>query len=95
MRRTVLVAAGIGMLEAPWLNGVRAESKIPRIGFLWFGSRDASAPSRYRSAFRERLSALGYVEGKNILIEERSAEGDAERLGKLARELVAGRIEGG
>ena len=39
------------------------------------------------------MSALGYVEGKNILIDERSAEGHAERLGELARELVASKVD--
>ena len=51
------------------------------------------AASRNRSVFRQRLSALGYVEGKNILIDERSAEGNAERLGELARDLVASKVD--
>ena len=46
-----------------------------------------------RSAFLERLSALGYVEGKNIVIEERSAEGHRERGAELARELVASKVD--
>ena len=46
-----------------------------------------------RSAFLERLSALGYVEGKNIVIEERSAEGRPERRAELARELVASKVD--
>src|SRR5439155_24651757 len=46
-----------------------------------------------RSVFRQRLAALGYVEGKNIVIEERSADGNAERLGELARELVASKVD--
>ena len=46
-----------------------------------------------RSAFRQRLSTLGYVEGKNILIEERSAEGHSERLSELARALVASKVD--
>jgi putative ABC transport system substrate-binding protein len=48
---------------------------------------------QYRSAFRQRLSALGYVEGKNILLEERSAEGHPERLNELARELAAIKVD--
>jgi len=43
--------------------------------------------------FRQRLATLGYVEGKNIVIEDRSAEGHADRLGELARELVASKID--
>ena len=48
---------------------------------------------RFRSAFRQRLSELGYVDGKSILIEERSAEVHADRLGELARELVASKVD--
>src|SRR4029077_19945706 len=46
-----------------------------------------------RSIFLQRLSTLGYVEGRNILLVERSAEGHAERLGELARELVASKVD--
>jgi putative ABC transport system substrate-binding protein len=45
------------------------------------------------SAFRQRLAALGYVEGKNIVIDERSAEGNPGRLRELARGLVASKVE--
>jgi putative ABC transport system substrate-binding protein len=48
---------------------------------------------RFRSVFRQRLSELGYVDGKNILIDERSAEVHAERLSELARELVASKAD--
>ena len=60
--------------------------KIPRIGYLSSSSSTASAYSR--SAFRQGLRDLGYVEGKNILIEYRFAEGQVERYSELARELV-------
>jgi putative tryptophan/tyrosine transport system substrate-binding protein len=46
-----------------------------------------------RSVFLQRISALGYVEGKSIVIEERSAEGHPERMGELARELVASKVD--
>jgi putative ABC transport system substrate-binding protein len=54
---------------------------------------ETPAALQNRSAFRQRLAALGYVEGKNILIEERSAAGNAERLSVLARELVASKVD--
>jgi putative ABC transport system substrate-binding protein len=60
--------------------------KIPRIGFLSTGSSSVS-PS-LREAFRQGLRGLGYVEGKNILVEYRYAEGKLERLPELAEELV-------
>ena len=48
---------------------------------------------KYRAVFVQRLATLGYVEGKTIVIEDRSAEGHAERLGELARALVASKVE--
>jgi len=48
---------------------------------------------QWRSIFLKRLSALGYVEGKSIVIEERSAEGHPERRAELARELVASKVD--
>jgi putative ABC transport system substrate-binding protein len=66
---------------------------MPRIGVLWFASMDSPTASRNRAVFRQQLSELGYVEGKNIAIEERTAEGNADRLGGVARELVASRVD--
>jgi putative tryptophan/tyrosine transport system substrate-binding protein len=59
---------------------------IPRIGFLVTSSPSAIAPRM--DAFRQGLREFGYVEGKNIVIEPRHAEGKLERLPALAAELV-------
>ena len=53
-------------------------TKIPRIGFL--GATSASALAARIEAFRQGLRELGYVEGKNIVIEWRYAEGKLDRL---------------
>jgi putative ABC transport system substrate-binding protein len=92
-RRSVLFVGAIGMLAAPRFSRSQAPSKVPRIGILWFGSINTPAALQNRSAFRQRLAALGYVEGKNIVIDERSAEGNPERLRELARGLVASKVE--
>ncbi len=60
--------------------------KIPRIGFLAGGFASAS-PERPQ-AFRQGLRELGYVDGKNIIVEYRYAEENAERLAEFAAELV-------
>src|SRR5262245_105076 len=60
--------------------------KIPRIGFL--GASSPSAISARLEAFRQGLRELGYVEGKNIVIEYRYAEGKLDRFSGLAAELV-------
>jgi ABC-type uncharacterized transport system substrate-binding protein len=66
-------------------------TKIPRIGYLTAGS--PSAQSARIKAFRQGLSELGYVEGKNIVIEWRSAERKLDRLPALAAELVRLRVD--
>src|SRR5262249_22806191 len=60
--------------------------KVPRIGFIAGGS--PSTDQHYVDAFRQGLSDLGHVEGKNIAIEWRYAEGKVERAPDLARDLV-------
>ena len=92
-RRSVLLAVGIGLLVAPRLSPGQPKSKTPRIGVLWVNSMSDPGLMQVRSAFLQRISALGYVEGKSIMIEERSAEGHPERVGELARELVASKVE--
>lgn len=81
------------MLTAPRFSRGEATSAIRRIGILWFGSMDTPVALQDRSAFRQRLAALGYVEGKNIVIEERSARGNSERLRELAREFAASKVD--
>lgn len=91
-RRDVLLAVGVSLIVAPQI-GLAQPKSMPRIGVLWFASMDSPTASRNRAVFRQQLSELGYVEGKNIAIEERTAEGNADRLGGVARELVASRVD--
>ena len=65
--------------------------KVPRIGFL--GVASLSATSARIEALRHGLRELGYVEGKNIVIEYRWAEGKIERLPDLAAELVRLKVD--
>ena len=66
--------------------------KVPRIGFLTNSSSDQLNALRL-DAFRQGLAVLGYVEGKNIIIEYRYAEGRPERLPELAEDLVRLKVE--
>jgi len=92
-RRSMLLAGGIGLFGPPRLSLAQPKAKTPRIGLLWFFAMGDPSLQQYRSAFLQRLSALGYVEGKNILLEERSADGHPERLNALARELAALKVD--
>ena len=75
--------------------GLSAEAqqptKVPRIGYL--SATTASTISDRTEAFRQGLRELGYVEGKNIVIEWRYAEGKLDRLPALAAELVALKVD--
>src|SRR5262249_51383272 len=75
--------------------GVTAEAqqpkKVPRIGYL--SGASLSAIRQRIEAFRQGLRQLGYVEGKNIVIEYRWAEGKPDRLPDLAAELVRLKVD--
>src|SRR5438128_9892429 len=73
-----------------YANG-QQPAKVPRIGFL--SSLSPAAVSVRMDAFRQGLRELGYVEGKNIVIESRWAEGKTERLPELAAELVRLKVD--
>ena len=66
-------------------------TKVPRIGFLI--ATATSVNTARNEAFRQGLRELGYVDGKNIVIEWRSAEGKSERLPGLAAELVGLKVD--
>jgi ABC-type uncharacterized transport system substrate-binding protein len=66
-------------------------TKVPRIGYL--DGVSLSAVAGRIEAFRQGLHDLGYIEGKNIVIEWRSAEGNADRLPGLATELVGLKVD--
>ena len=87
-RRSVLLAGGIGLLVAPRLSRGQPQSKTARIGILWVISMGSPRHLEFRSTFLQRLSALGYVEGKTHLFVYRFAQGQAERFPALASELV-------
>ena len=82
-------AAEAPQASKPETVSAQPQTKIPRVAMLFFGVRALPAATLDGVALlRARLIELGYVEGKTILIEERYADGDAQRLTKLAREIV-------
>src|SRR5262249_38300132 len=88
--RKEIVCVVFGVLLLAWGSLAEAQQpkKIPRIGFLSGGSA-----SFRDEAFRQGLHNLGYVEGQNIAIEFRYAEGKLEPLPVLAAELVQLKVD--
>jgi putative ABC transport system substrate-binding protein len=85
-RRTFLAGTGAVLVAAPFAADAQQAGKVPRIGFL--GTRTLSDTSPLLDAFRQGLRELGWVEGQNIVIDYRFAEGRFDRLPDLAAELV-------
>jgi putative ABC transport system substrate-binding protein len=85
-RRGFLSSLGLGLLAAPLTADAQQAGKVPRIGFLFIGSRVMS--EHLLQAFEQALRERGWVTGQNLVIEYRSAEGKYDRLPALAAELV-------
>ncbi len=81
----------VSFLATPLAAGAQQAGKVWRIGMLSLGSPTNSP--HILEAFRQQLRELGYVEGQNIVIEYRWAEGRAERLPDLAAELVGLKVD--
>jgi ABC-type uncharacterized transport system substrate-binding protein len=92
MKKKITVLSLCSVLLAPcWPIQAQQAGKIFRIGFL--DSSTASGSAVLVEAFRQELSKLGWIEGKNIAIEYRFAEGQPERQRDLAAELVRLKVD--
>ena len=87
-RRKIVVAMGAGAVVG-WSGSLaQQQPRVWRVGFLTLRSRPDSFDAGVFGAFRAGLRELGYVEGNNLIIEWRFADGKPERLAGLAAELV-------
>jgi putative ABC transport system substrate-binding protein len=92
-RREFIGGVALSLLAAPFEVAAQPAGKVFRIGILSNVPRADPDGSRLWGAFIQGLRDLGYVEGQNIRIEERSSEGKYERLPDLAKELVRLKVD--
>ena len=87
------VVLTFSLLLAPLAAEAQPAGKVPRVGYLSPGSASDEGRQRRLEAFRQGLRELGYVEGQNIAIESRWAEGKYERYSALAADLVRLKVD--
>src|SRR4029450_10131607 len=86
----LIVLLTLSIFVTPLAAEAQPPGKVLRIGRLTLPSPSTDDPDGFRQGLRE----LGYVEGQNIVIESRSAEGGVDRLGALATDLVRHQMDG-
>ncbi len=92
-RRKLIVALGAGALAAPLGSFAQQQGKVWRVGFLALRARPISLDADYVGAFQRALRELGYVEGQNLVIDWRFAEGRTELLPVFAAELIQLKVD--
>src|SRR2546425_11797294 len=90
-RRTFMAMLTGGIVVAPLAAEAQPAAKVARIG--WLSVNNLAGNPQGCEAFRQGLRDLGYVEGRNVVIEYRDAEGKPERFPALAAELVALKVD--
>jgi putative ABC transport system substrate-binding protein len=91
-RRRWLAVSMSGLLAAPVVARAQQPARMPRVGYLVHPPL-GNTPSPERQAFLDGLRGLGYVEGRTVQIEYRSAGGNTEMLAEMAEQLVRAKVD--
>jgi len=95
VRRAVILGCLALVCGSTWSLTARAQApaKVPHIGYISPGASTEPARQRRLEAFRQGLRSLGYVDGQNVIVEPRWAEGHYERYPALAAGLVRAKVD--
>src|SRR5687768_14699540 len=90
MKRQIIVITALLLASGSSVAAQQPAKAVPRIGLIVSASNPSSPQL---NAFRLASRVLGYVEGKNILIERRYAEGRLDRMAEIVKDLVQQRVD--
>ena len=90
-RRRFIGAGAAGLVTMPWVSRAQDAARIWRIGFLEAGA--PAANQHFLDAFKSGLREQGYVEGQNVVVVERWADGNVERFPVLLDELIQAKVD--
>src|SRR5689334_6934501 len=90
-RRELVIALAVGALVVPLPSFAQPQVKVWRVGFL--SPTSGTLSSSNTNAFLKGMRELGYIEGGNLVVESRFADGNVERLAGLAAELVQLKVD--
>ncbi len=93
IRAALAAVLALGLFLAPLAAAAQQSVKVPRIGYLAISSLESPEGQATLDAFRQGLRERGYVEGQNIVIEYRVADGKIQRFPGLATELARLKVE--
>jgi putative tryptophan/tyrosine transport system substrate-binding protein len=93
MGRRAFIASALGLCAAPLVASAQHAGKVARIGMLLPNTSESVARSPRIAAFLKGLRDLGWIEGQNLVIEWRFAEGQVGRLAELAADLARIRVD--
>ena len=89
-RRAFVVLLGSTAVVRPLAVRAQPQATIPRIGYIWLGTADERDSTK--RGIRQGLVDQGYVEGRNIIVDYRYADGHEERLAALVGELIEAKV---
>jgi putative ABC transport system substrate-binding protein len=92
-RRKLIIALGAGVLVTPLDSFAQQQREVWRVGFLSLRRVTSLDSDPLYDAFPRGMRELGYIEGKNLLIDLRSADGKSERLSDFAAEFVRSKVD--
>ena len=90
-RREFVVLLGGAAAARPLVVHAQPQAAIPHLGYIWPGA--AGEEDSTKRGLRQGLGELGYVEGRNIIVDYRYADGHEERLAALVDELIAAKVD--